>query len=309
LGDRLQIQKWQAIFEEHKKQFPKLYMHGINNIDCSGDYLLNSKNAIDCYDSFRAEDSRYVYSGFLPLKDCYEDYQCGEDSSLFYYTSLGGFSSYNIKFCWGVFEGSSDIEYSMHIRASKNCFGCVGLNKVQYCILNKQYTKEEYEKLRIKLIEHMKQTGEYGEYFPPSLSPFPYNKSNAQIDMPLNKDEAVQLGFKWEDEKRDWQKCDYKIPDALKDVDDNILGVLLSDKDTGQNFKLIKQELEFYRKMEIPVPVNCFIERHKKRLAQRNQRKLYLKKCDKCKKEIQTTWPPDTPNKIYCKECFLSDII
>jgi hypothetical protein len=31
----------------------------------------------------------------------------------------------------------------------------------QYCILNKQYTKEEYEELVPKIIEHMKKTGEW----------------------------------------------------------------------------------------------------------------------------------------------------
>jgi len=32
---------------------------------------------------------------------------------------------------------------------------------MKYCILNKQYSKEEYEELVPKIIEHMQKTGEW----------------------------------------------------------------------------------------------------------------------------------------------------
>jgi hypothetical protein len=41
---------------------------------------------------------------------------------------------------------------------SKNIFGCIGLRTKEFCILNKQYTKEEYEILLPKIIEHMEKT-------------------------------------------------------------------------------------------------------------------------------------------------------
>lgn len=43
---------------------------------------------------------------------------------------------------------------------SSDIFGCIGLRNKQYCIFNKQYTKEEYEKLVPKIIEHMQKNGE-----------------------------------------------------------------------------------------------------------------------------------------------------
>ena len=58
-----------------------------------------------------------------------------------------------------------------------------------YCILNKQYTKEEYEALVSKIIEQMNTmpyvdkngvTYKYGEFFPIELSPFGYNETVAQ---------------------------------------------------------------------------------------------------------------------------------
>ena len=76
-----------------------------------------------------------------------------------------------------------------------NChhlFGCIGLKNKEYCIFNKHYTKLEYEKLVGKIVEHMQTSDERGEFFHPSLSPFPYNDTVAQEHMPLRRDEALQ---------------------------------------------------------------------------------------------------------------------
>ena len=307
-GSSKQVEQWAQKFEEHKKKFPRLDMNGSNNQDSYGDYLLNCKNARDCFDSYGVEDGRYCYGTFLPIKDAYDTYQVGEDCSLLYDTGLGGFSCYNIKFSWGIFEGGSDIEYSQHCRASKNLFGCVGMRKGEYCILNKQYSKEEFFALREKLIAHMKKTGEWGEYFPIVYSPFAYNKSNGDLELPLSKEEALQRGFRWDDSDRAWKPSTMDVPENIEDVSDDIMQALLADKDTGQNYKIIKQELEFYRKQGIPVPLNCFMERHKKRQAKRNPRVLYDRTCDKCGAAIKTTYAPESGFKIYCRACFLKEV-
>lgn len=334
LSRRSVVREWQEKFEEHKKKFPKQYMHGMNNQDCTGDYLLNSKNAIECYDGFRIEDSKYCEAAFLPIKDCYETFECGEESSRFYYSAVCGFSSYNIRWSWGVMEGCSDIDYSYYCRSIQDCFGCSNLKKAQYCILNKQYTKDEYEKLREKLIAHMKETGEWGEFFPPEYSPFAYNISNAGIFMPLTKEKAVAKGFRWDDSANINRGEVIEIPDSIKDVDDSWRDKVLADKDTGQKFKYIKQELEFYRRMNIPAPDKSFLERHKARMAKRNPKQLWSRTCDcvetthtnhytkieldprlrgddnrVCKRPFQTTWDPALGERVYCKECFLEEIV
>jgi hypothetical protein len=61
----------------------------------------------------------------------------------------------------------------------------------EYCILNKQYSKEEYEALVPKIIEHMRTTGERGEFFDPSLSAFGYNETAAQDYFSLSRDAAL----------------------------------------------------------------------------------------------------------------------
>lgn len=307
-GDRKQVESWAEKFEAHKKKFPRLDINGSNNQNSYGDYLLHCKNARDCFDSYGVEDGRYCIGTFLPIKDAYDTYQVGEDSSLIYESALVGFGCYNIKFSWGIFEGCSDIEYSQHCRASKNLFGCISVCKGEYCILNKQYTKADYEQIRAKLIAHMKETEEWGEYFPASLTPFAYNKSNADLELPLPKAEAIARGFRWYDEEREWKPATAIVPDNIKDVKDDILQALLADKGTDQNYKIIKQELDYYRAHRIPAPLNCFMERHKKRAAKRNPRVFHDRTCEKCGQAIKTTYAPESGYTVYCRECFLKEV-
>ena len=109
-------------------------------------------------------------------------------------------NSYNCKFvdtCWSV----SDIEYCSSCHHSKQLFGCFGLrHKNEFCILNKQYSKEEYEVLRAKIIDEMRSRREYGEFFPSRLSPFAYNETVANDFYPLSKDQAQKQRFTWKDD-------------------------------------------------------------------------------------------------------------
>jgi hypothetical protein len=85
----------------------------------------------------------------------------------------------------------------------KNCFGCVGLRNKEYCILNKQYTKEEYERLISNIIEHMQSIGERGNFMPIEYSSFAYNESVAQDFLPITKQEVQRYGGVWLDETVD----------------------------------------------------------------------------------------------------------
>ena len=58
---------------------------------------------------------------------------------LHYGTCLCGGNGYNIKFSTDSWPNCKNIEYCISCFSSSDCFGCVGLNKKQYCIFNKQY--------------------------------------------------------------------------------------------------------------------------------------------------------------------------
>lgn len=274
-------------------------VHQMNCIDSTGDYLQDCKNVKDAYDVIGGEDSRYVFQA-EGVKDVMDVTSCGYDKPELYYETVNtGNAGYDVKFCFSCW-GNSNIAYCDTVMNSRNFFGCANMNRKQYCILNKQYSREEYEKLSAKIIEHMKKEGAWGEFFPISLSPFDYDETIAQDFFPLAKTHAPE---------KEYKKQTYQIPDHINDVQDAITNEILSCEATCQkNYRVIAQELTLYRKIGVPVPRKCPTCRHLSRTALRNPPQLFKSKCAKCGSEIQTSYAPDRPEIVYCEKCYLAVI-
>lgn len=263
----------------------------INSERCSGDYIRNCKNSHDVYDAEDLEDCNYsIYA--LDVKDSY-DMSCAGWGELMYEV-LGTGQLNRGKFSSAVVN-SSDVEYCRCIWNSRDCFGCTSLHgHNQYVILNKQYSKDDYFDLRARIIEHMKSTGQWGEFFPPALSPFEYNRSMAIDRIPIHREEALNLGFKWYDGH---------------DLD---VGPASSEMPTcascGKNYRLIEQELGFYKKMGIPKPALCWTCRLKNLIAARRPHRLVDGKCSECGVEIRTTYgEPERRSaqlRVLCEKCY-----
>lgn len=99
-----------------------------------------------------------------------------------------------------------------------------------------------------------------------------------------------------------------KLPDNIKDADDSICNEFLNCEITNKNFRIIPQELEFYRMMKLPLPRKCPDQRHLERLALRNPRKLWKRQCQKCGAALETTYALDRPETIYCEKCYLAEV-
>ncbi len=210
-----------------------------------------------------------------------------------------GMNSQNVMFCDATWGGASNVMYSRYcVNGCQDCFGCISLKKARYCILNKQYTKEEYEITKTRIIEHMKRTGEWGEYFPPALSTFTYNESFAQDYFPLTKEQALQLGYTWRDQEVNIQSVS---PAEM------IPNVPVCDHCSKQ-FRVIPQEKAFYEKWNVVVPKVCFECRHKRRMSYKNPRRMYARNCMKCSKEIQSTGSPEGQEVVYCESCYLGEV-
>ncbi len=285
-------------------------MHGVGNENCDGDYLRNCKNAVWCFECNNVEDCRYcqcLQNGKSSMDHTY----WGQGSELVYFCQACGYDPYHLLFCNLCWHGCSDLLYCDHSFSSKNCFGCSGLRKSEFCILNKQYTQEEYEELVPKVIAHMRSTGEWGQFFPPGISVYAYNETLAQEHVPMTKEEVLARGWQWLDEEAPEKKYlgpAYEIPDDIADADDEICARILHCEATGKPFKIIPQELKFLRQQRIPIPRLHPDERHRRRLMLRNPRKLWKRNCAKCKKEIQTTYAPERPEIVYCESCYLSTV-
>jgi hypothetical protein len=279
-----------------------------NSENCLGNYIANSKNCIDCFDMIEnSSDCRYIWDGCA--KDGYDCFNAGGlNNTELLYECVSAYDANNIKFSVHIWN-SSDIEYSYLCLFSSDLFGCTGLHQKKYCIFNKQFTKEKYFEQKQKIIEHMKKTGEYGEFFSPRLSCYGYNETAAQYWFPLEKEQALKKGYKWKDpEKKDYKPQTYKVPDNIKDVPDSIIKELLACKTCGKNYKILAQELKLYRELNVPIPLKCPDCRYIERKNLCNPRKLWGRKCAKCGAAIKTVYSPQRPEIVYCEVCYLKEV-
>lgn len=301
------IKKAQQLFTQMKAKCVHRFAHLFNCENCTGDYLRDCKNVRYSFDLPKSEDAKYIWTG-IGLKDCMDCCYTGRQAELCY-ESLSAFPAYRSSFtiyCWE----SSQVFYSDYCFNSQNLFGCAGMQRKEYCIFNKQYTKEEYEALVPRIIAHMEKTGEWGEFFPSSLSPFAYNETVAQEYYPLTKIQVKSHSFKWrmDDESNSYQGPIVEVPDDIDTVSDDITKQILRCEVTGKLYKIIPQELAFYRQMGLPIPRRCPDQRHKDRLALRNPRKLWKRVCANCHATIETTYASECSEKIYCEKCYLKAV-
>ncbi len=357
------IQEYTDIYRNFILSLPHCSIHTDDSSEqIRWDYIYRSIEALDCYNVVHIEKSRYVYEWWRSrnLYDC-SFYYDGEGNS---YESILVTGSSGIYFSYDIYNSYS-IFYSNQLHNCSHCFWCVWLRNKSYCILNKQYTKEEYEILVPKIIEHMmsstqspssegearNEQGEWWEFFPSSLSPFGYNETVAQEYFPLTREEVLNpqslrdsffikgapknllyvkedawkaggfihgKTFNWSDYEAPFPKvekiitvemyCNTSLLDNANNVPDDMLNWAIECEITKKPFRITKQELEFYRKHNLPIPRRHPDQRHKDRMQLRNPRKLWERKCDKCQEGIQTTYAPERPEIVYCEECYRKEV-
>jgi hypothetical protein len=305
-GSYKSLQEFKKYFEEGiKNEAIHRSFIGENNHNATGELLFNCKNAKYCFSVYRSEDVAYSARCF-DQKDSY-DFEAGGKGELLYENMSNDFSFNSIS-CTTA-EYMINAHYSDLCFHCDDCFGCVGLRHKKYCIFNKQYSEEEYKKLSEKIIEHMNQTKEWGEFFPIKLSPFAYNETMAQEYYPMTKEEALKKGYKWQDDE-DAKPLPqtYEIPDDIKAVPDQILNEVLACEKCSKNYKIIDPELKFYRKENIAIPHVCPNCRHRERFQKRPPRHLWDRTCSHCGNKITTSYSPDKNYKIFCEECYLKEV-
>lgn len=302
-----------SIKEFHEFRLTQIHSYSFfkNCLDCDGNYLINSKNSHNCFNARNLEDCNFI-DGADTLREC-NDLSVGGEAELCYEcitpdnSSQTAFTNYTWK--------SNDCYYCDFCQSCNNCFLSVALKKGEYCILNKQYSKEEYIKLKEKIIEHMKPNKEWGEFFKPGHSFFGYNETLANIHFPLSKEEALSKGYNWQDNLQITKGLETiktnEIPDDINDVEGSFLKNIFVCKECNRNYKITENELLFYKKMNIPLPRNCFFCRLKNRFELRNPSKLWHRKCMKegCNNEFDTSYAPERPEIIYCESCYLNEVV
>jgi len=321
-GSYSEVKNFIEKFNKLKATLPRRYIHGSHNKEISGDYIYSSKNSLNSFEVDNCENVRYLQDMSAGVKDSYDYTNWGENSELVYESCACGDNCQNIKFCFECWPAMQDSEYCLECRSSSDLFGCVGLRSKQYCILNKQYTKEEYEELVPKIIEHMKnkpyidergRSYAYGEFFPEEFSSLAYNETLAIEYFPKTKSAVEKEGYLW----RDKNLGEYKItieasdlPDDIAEVGEDVLKEVIQCDSCKNAYRIIKAEFDFYKRFLITLPRFCFNCRHLERRKKMNPLKLWHRSCMKpgCANEFETSYAPDRPEIIYCESCYQQEV-
>lgn len=219
----------------------------------TGRYLSHCKNVYECYLAENLEDCGW--STGARGADCWRsEVMEGElaynSVQLFGRLGLGN----------SIHTGSENF-YSYMIFDSNSCFGSVMLKKKSYCILNKQYSREEYYNLVPRIISHMKSTGEWGQFFPPQYAPHFYQESqSSSLCKSISSEELQRRGYRLMNTlTEDWshhatmRAAD--LPDSFTEKEINsLLRHIVNDSNNNKYYCFDRRELVFYHKQGIPLP-------------------------------------------------------
>jgi len=346
----MQLSTWDGITRAREKthafwlNFPSRFMQGVKNVNVSGEYIMNSKNVSHGYLIKGGEDCKYVQYMLVPSnKNCYDHTVWGANNELSYENSVCGLGTYLLKFCFDCWPDVKNLEYSMLCKSSSDLFGCVGLRKKQYCILNKQYSESQYKELVSQIKKHMNEkpyidTGgreyRYGEFFPIELSPYGYNNTMAQEHFPLTKEKAVSEGYGWvavEGGKYNITVRAGDLPEIRDSASAKVVEEIIECMECKKPYRIIPQEYAFLESEKMPLPRKCVDCRHTERIAQRNEVQLHHRQCmcageqsekdvyqntdkhfhgaDHCPNEFETSYGANQATIVYCEQCYQTEVV
>jgi hypothetical protein len=305
------------LFLAHLETNPQRFMFLLRTQNSTGDRLINAVDCDNCYLLDNAVNCSNCFYG-IDIKDCLD---CtvvyyGVEKSYELNTVLYG--GYNFV---GIFSNhTSSSFYFSHCYNSQDLFGCVGVRGQRHCIFNKSYSESDYSKLKAKIIEHMKDTGEWGQFFPIWMSPFNYNESVAQLHFPLSEDQfreihshytthwpaPSEVTLNWQRGTLDAISNQHSVPDdsLIGCSNEDIISGVYFCTSSGNPFRIISQELIIYQKLKIALPDRCFSERYKDKLQRYPKRTLHSRHCQQCGISLRTCFSEADPRVILCEECY-----
>jgi hypothetical protein len=299
----------------------RIYSGNSLNKNVTGEYVYESKDSKELYICTGAENCKWTqFITVKPAKDCMDYFGWGANATEIYESSIVGENANSVYFSNDCWPDVFNLQYCIFNIAGKNNFGCVNLKRKSHCILNKEYSKEEFEKLKEKIIADMKvnpyvdKLGRkffYGEFFPLEFSRFAYNNSNAQKFFPKTKEEALKEGYTWNDYAEQQAKATISgndLHETISEVDETILKEVISCTTCDRKYKIASLEFDLLRKMNMPLPARCLKCREKSRFNKLQMPKLYDRACMKCNKAIRTSYSPNRPEIVYCERCYQQEV-
>ncbi len=94
------------------------------------------------------------------------------------------------------------------------------------------------------------------------------------------------------------------LPENISEITNDILKSIIICKKSKRPFRIIEEELKFYKKYNLPLPRLHPEIRYQNRFNKRPKNNLFLKECNKCNKEVLSAWNNE---KVICEECYLKE--
>lgn len=315
MGSHKEVEKYKKEFQALKLAAPRRPSNNVKTDQSFGDFISNSNNVYFGY--YISDSENIAYSeGLASTNDSYDLLGGMENERCYELVNSWEAKNYECV-CSTHIDQCEEVEYSELMRNCQACFGSVGLENKSYCILNVQYTPREYWKIVDEIRTRMLSETDYGEYFAPKYHAFPYRASYIPYYGGYSDyDKAKQYGYDTRPletvaEEITGEVIDTKeLPDDIKEVKDDITKKVVYDSKNKKHFRILKQELQFYKKHELPLPrEHPSIRMTKWRDELNLVVRFYKRKCAHCGKDIETTYAPDRPEKnVWCEACYLKNI-
>jgi len=267
---------------KNKLNFEKNYLNldkkwdNINSKNTTWSSMFSSENVENWYFWYYVKDSKNVmFTGWVDWDhNMYDVFTAGSPTAHDFYWVM--WANWENLYCCKNITLSSNLFYSYWCDNCSNLIWCIWLKNKNYCILNKQYSKEDWEKLASKIFKTMEKDWTLWEFFPASLNPFYFNDTVAGLIWWFKKEEIIKEGFMWRDEKIKVDIPDESIVVDIEELnkyewfDENwnwqlnseILKKVIKDK-SWDYYKIVKMEYDFLQKHWLPLPRLHWLERMK----------------------------------------------
>lgn len=300
-------QKARTIFRTimwEKAYFLAHYVEKSENV--VGNYVEEMKNAESVFFANEMEDVCNIGRGTIAKTclDCVSPY----DTEKQYMCAAVQLKCYEVRFSFQITEARF-VDYSAYSAQLENCFGCCGLLRGKNCILNTSHSTQEYSALKQKIINHMRSTGEWWQFFSWAFAPNPYDESWSSYYFPLSKEEQQTLGYFHQPnpEKHNTYYLNIdQLPKTPQEATENTTKQTYWDHISLKPFQILPQDVNLCRELGVCLPHSYYMRRIQENFKWMPYNgTLRTTKCAKSWQEIQTSWPAEYDGRILCEEEYL----
>ncbi len=244
-----------------------------------GKGVVKSHNITDGYFVQWITNGKNIFQGGWEYggHNFYDCFDVGNQKDEYIYAANYVWETSSHVYCVVWWANLHNCYYGYHLESCSFCLWCIGLKNKSYCILNKQYSKDErYAKVN-EIFAQMERDWQLWEFFPASMNPFYFNDTAAYlIDPSFTKEEVTKLWYLRRDEP-----ITVDIPEGAVTVKSSELGQFESVDERGERkldetvckrviidengdaYRIIPMELEFLQKHGLPLPRKHWLTRMK----------------------------------------------